>query len=279
MKPWIKKGEWLELSSLSELELPAKLSHQLRQTGGIMQKKGRVMLRLFPDEPIHPMPQWGDIEVLYEDDFCLVVCKPSGMKVHPTEPGEGGTLDHAVAFHYQSTGQACKSRHIHRLDEDTTGPVLYAKNEWAQIMLDRAMRQKEIDRGYVAFVQGRLKQPLGTIDAPIGKDRHHKSRRRVSASGDHAVTHYELLEQFAEAALVRLKLETGRTHQIRVHMSYLGHPLLGDELYGGGRTWINRQALHGESLTFLHPYGKDRISVIAPWPEDFLRLKAELENL
>ncbi|WP_248927423.1 RluA family pseudouridine synthase [Paenibacillus hamazuiensis] len=276
---WSRKGEWLELSALSGVRMPAKLLGKLKAQGGVVERSGRVLLRLFPDEPLHCMPQWADIEVLYEDDFCLVVHKPAGMKVHPTEAGEGGTLDHAVAFHYESTGQACRVRHIHRLDEDTTGPVLYAKNEWAQLLLDEAMREKKIGRAYAAVVHGRPDPPQGTVDAPIGKDRHHRSRRRVSASGDPAITHYELVASYKNASLVRLTLKTGRTHQIRVHMSYLGHPLVGDELYGGRPDGIARQALHGETLSFEHPLSGERLTVHAPWPDDFARLVERFEKM
>ncbi|TBL81645.1 RluA family pseudouridine synthase [Paenibacillus thalictri] len=279
MTGWKRKGEWLEHPAGTQLDVPPKLLHKLRQHGGMMEKPGKVLLRLFPEEPLHCMPHYMQLEVLFEDDFCLIAYKPAGMKVHPTLPGETDTLDNAVAFHYESTGQVCKVRHIHRLDEDTTGPVLYAKNEWAQLLLDRDMREKSISRAYAAIVHGRLRKKKDTIDAPIGKDRHHASRRRVSPTGEPAVTHYEVAEQYQDAAIVRLRLSTGRTHQIRVHMSYLGHPLLGDELYGGKPLGIQRQALHGESLSFSHPFTQELIIVEAPWPDDMAQLASNLQKL
>jgi 23S rRNA pseudouridine1911/1915/1917 synthase len=274
-----RKGEWLEWTAdqeihvIEELEpiLPVQSPYlrKLERTGGLSFKGKRVRLRLFPEEPLQYMPEWSEIDVLYEDDFCLVVDKPAGMKVHPTKEGETGTLLQAVGWHVQAAGEACRPRHIHRLDEDTTGPVLFAKYDWAQLQLDAAMREKRIDRRYVAIVQGELRQAKGRIDAPIGRDRHHATRRRVSTTGDPAVTHYELVERLQGASLVRLKLETGRTHQIRVHLSHLGHPLIGDTLYGGRKQGLERQALHGEKLSFPHPWTGQPMETEAPWPADF----------
>ncbi|SFK70164.1 23S rRNA pseudouridine1911/1915/1917 synthase [Paenibacillus sp. 1_12] len=289
---WNKKGEWLELLLPKPLEseldigsyirMPELFLKKLVNSGGVSIKGTRVRLKLFPNEPLQHMPVWSHLEVLYEDDFCLVVHKPEGMKVHGDGSWKGSeqmTLADAVAFYYESTGQQCKVRHIHRLDEDTTGPVLYAKHEWAQLIMDEAMRSKSIERCYAAIVQGHTDVSIGTIDAPIGKDRHHSSRRRVSMTGERAVTHYEVVEQLNQGMLVRLRLETGKTHQIRVHLSYLGHPIWGDSLYGGPSSGISRQALHGESLSFDHPLTGEHISVAAPWPEDFQRLYAALQKI
>jgi 23S rRNA pseudouridine1911/1915/1917 synthase len=292
MVPWQRKGEWLELrlpeplASIESLKQYLPISdgfmRKLVKNGGISQKSGRIRLHIFPNESVEYMSEWLPLEVLYEDDFCLVVNKPAGQKVH----GDGTdssrrepVLADAVACYYESTGQKCKVRHIHRLDEDTTGPVLYAKYEWSQLVLDEAMRQKSIGREYAALVKGRPAKSRGTIDAPIGKDRHHPSRRRVSATGEPAVTHYEVSERLAGSALVRLRLDTGRTHQIRVHMSHLGHPIYGDSLYGGPAEVIMRQALHGERLAFNHPLTNERIEISAPWPADFEQLYAYLKKI
>jgi 23S rRNA pseudouridine1911/1915/1917 synthase len=287
-----RKGEWLELSGLQhqdadavknvadELGIPPKLWAKLQREGGVQTSGDRLCLKLFPRQSPGFESEWHPIELLYEDDYCLVVAKPAGIAVHPTEPGQNGTLANAVAWHYEATGQEVAVRHIHRLDADTTGPVLYAKNELAQARLDEAMRGKLIGRTYVAFVQGSVAQERCRIDAPIGRDRHHPSRRRVSPNGDTAVTHVETLERYGQkATLVRLTLETGRTHQIRVHMSHLGHPLLGDTLYGGSSALIGRQALHGEALDFPHPLEDEAIRIDAPWPPEMLSLKDELRSL
>lgn len=288
MIPGVRKGEWWEIRLgkqvpeskdaiaaylQNELKLPVSwvkknLYQNIRITGD------RLCLRFFSCQAAQFSPEWSDLEVLYEDDFCMVVHKPAGLLVHPADKNQGGTLANAVAAYYEASGQQIAVRHIHRLDEFTSGPVLYAKNELAQSMLDEAMRQKSIERIYIAFIKGTPRQKRDTLALPIGRDRHHSQRRRVSATGDYAVTQYEVLESFHGASLVRLKLQTGRTHQIRVHLSHIGHPLLGDALYGGPMQQIQRQALHGEQLIFTHPYFRETVFVEDPWPED-LRLLAD----
>ncbi|MFC9711723.1 RluA family pseudouridine synthase [Paenibacillus sp. NPDC056933] len=292
IKSWKRRGEWIELMPgkvvtgssdrqtaaeqwlLSELQLPEKMLRQLKKNQGVQLAGDRLRLALFASQPIDVEPRWADIDVLYEDDFCLVVHKPAGMKLHPdgSRMDQAITLDHAVASYYEMNGIQASVRHVHRLDEDTTGPVLYAKNAFALAKLDEAMRNKDIGRQYVAIAGGQISQELRTIDAPIGKDRHHKQRRRVSEGGQEAVTHLEIVKVWDKATLVRLTLDTGRTHQIRVHLSYAGHPLVGDELYGGRRDSIGRQALHGETLSFGHPLTGARIEVTDPWPSDLLQL-------
>ncbi|MCP1422717.1 23S rRNA pseudouridine1911/1915/1917 synthase [Paenibacillus xylanexedens] len=297
IKSWKRRGEWLELMPgkavtgssdkpmaaeqwlLSELQFPEKLLRQLKANQGIQLAGDRLRLALFASQPIDVEPRWADVDVLYEDDFCLVMHKPAGMKLHPdgSRTDQAITLDHVVASYYEMNGIQASVRHVHRLDEDTTGPVLYAKNAFALAKLDEAMRRKEIGRHYVAIAGGQIPLELHKIDAPIGKDRHHKQRRRVSEGGQEAVTHVEIVEVWERATLVRLKLDTGRTHQIRVHLSYAGHPLIGDALYGGRADAIGRQALHGEMLKFSHPLTRAMIEVNDPWPSDFTQL-AERER-
>ncbi|MDF2668397.1 MAG: pseudouridine synthase [Paenibacillus sp.] len=286
MVPYTRKGEWLEIRlsldaedihnvsarAASLLRLSDKELALLLKQDGVQISGGRLLVRLFADDPGSYSSEWSDLNILYEDDFCLVVSKPAGMPVHPTESGGSGSLANAVAAYYEATGQRVAVRHIHRLDADTTGPVLYAKNAYAQTRLDEAMRLKQIHRAYLALVKGSVQSEKGTITAAIGRDRHHSIRRRVSPGGDQAVTYYNVLERFSEATLLGVQLETGRTHQIRVHMSHIGHPLLGDSLYGGPTQWFNRQALHGESLTFAHPYTQEMIEIRCPIPADIQSL-------
>ncbi|MWV46734.1 RluA family pseudouridine synthase [Paenibacillus sp. HJL G12] len=265
---------------LETLGMPEKLLKHLRANKGMEWRGDRLRLALFPVQPAGIEPIWREIEVLYEDDFCLVVHKPAGMNIHPDgRKGEmDPTLDHVVAAHVQMQGEEISVRHIHRLDQHTSGPVLYAKNEWAQLKLDEDMRNKRIARSYAAFVQGKVSAELSVIDLPIGKDRHHKQRRRVSMAGQNAVTHVRVGEVYKNSSLVHLELETGRTHQIRVHLSHLGHPLLGDSMYGGSTALIGRQALHGERLAFSHPFTGERIEITDPWPEDLKQLHSELSK-
>lgn len=275
--------QWLLARSL----FPEKWINRLFSVGGIQWRGETLQLLAFP--PVEPH---SDLlyrkalagsnmvvpEVLYEDDFCIVFHKPAGMAVHESVPGQFGTLDEAAARHMLRLGDPLTVRHIHRLDDDTSGPVLYAKNDLAGWKLDDAMRRKEIDRQYIAVVHGLVSKPSDTINLPIGKDRHHRARRRVSESGEQAITHYEVLEAGSQASIVRVKLETGRTHQIRVHMSYIGHPLVGDALYGGDSRLLPHQALHGEKLLFPHPWNGVVVEAAAPWPQWLEQLARNVQS-
>lgn len=300
---WTRRGEWLELMPgklpmregqdrldaaaawLEEgLQAPPKLLRRLRAEGGVKLAGDRLRLLAFPARASQYAPLEAELPLLYEDDFCLVVHKPAGLKVHP-DGSEGSasrvtsappdTLANRVAGWFAGRGEPIAAAHIHRLDEFTSGPVLFAKNEYAHLKLDEAMSRKEIGRTYIAFVQGIVSPRLKVIDQPIGRDRHHNQRRRVSPGGKPAVTHVELLEVFPkhDVSLVRLTLETGRTHQIRVHLSAEGHPLVGDALYGGSTKWLSHQALHGERLSFPHPLSGEAVEVDDPWPPALTRLR------
>jgi 23S rRNA pseudouridine1911/1915/1917 synthase len=282
-----RQGQWLlvhlpryianELVSLDDylsrqLGIPADYIAKMNKRQDIERIGDRLRLRFFVDREPGFSPEWMPVDVLFEDDFSLVVHKPAGIPVHPVKAYGGGSLANAIAAYYEMTAQQCAVRHIHRLDEWTSGPVLYAKNAYAQYRLDQDMRDQIIKRQYLAIVQGIPMKSRGTIRASIGQDRHVSGKRRVSLTGDDAITHYEVVDSFREASLVRLVLGTGRTHQIRVHMSYIGHPLLGDVMYGGNRDLIQHQALHGETLCFRHPFDRQEIIVHTELPEHMKKL-------
>jgi 23S rRNA pseudouridine1911/1915/1917 synthase len=285
-----RKGEWWEIKLpeglagapvaviLKQLPIPAKLASKWMTANGAIKQGQHLRLKLFPQESPGFPADWAELNILYEDDFTLVVNKPAGVEVHPSVQGQRGTLAHAVAAYYEASGQACRVRHIHRLDKETTGPVLYAKNEFAHYEFDKAMREKKIERIYLAVAEGVFEQKKGKIDKPIGQDRHHSTRRRVSETGEQAVTMFEVAESYVNHTLVRLRLETGRTHQIRVHLSSIDHPLAGDGMYGGTRRYIHRQALHGEKLVWHHPWTGERMEVRAPLPEDMNKLLQDLRE-
>ncbi|ANS75510.1 RNA pseudouridine synthase [Paenibacillus yonginensis] len=311
----IRRGEWLELTPgkalkgaedkkaaaaewlATEAGMPEKLLKCLNAEGEIKLAGDRLRLKVFPERGFGFEPMGEPPVILYEDDYCLVAHKPAGMKVHPDGGERQVTLANAIAAYYEASGEQIAVRHIHRLDEYTSGPVLYAKNEWAQLKLDEAMSLKQIGRTYLAWVEGWVAPSLTQIDAPIGRDRHNSRRQRVTPGGKSAVTHVELLETFgapagsgtgaaagllagagSAASLVRLRLETGRTHQIRVHMAYAGHPLIGDKLYGAKVNLLDYQALHGEKLEFAHPLTGEFLEIADPWPEELVRLDQKLRG-
>jgi 23S rRNA pseudouridine1911/1915/1917 synthase len=243
---------------------PKKLVHSMRMEGDIkvngelipwtetLSTGDVLQIRLFKDVEYDVLPTYGELEVLFEDEHLIVVNKPAGIDTHPNQPEETDTLANLVAFHHQAKGERCRVLHIHRLDRDTSGAMIFAKHPLCKAILDRLLAERQIKRTYHALVHGRLKQKRGTIAEAIGRDRHHNTRRRVSSSGQEAVTHYKVMDFRNSYTLVEVQLDTGRTHQIRVHMSHIGHPLVGDTLYGG-KPIFNRQALHAARISFPHP--------------------------
>ncbi|AZB42003.1 RluA family pseudouridine synthase [Bacillus sp. FJAT-42376] len=236
-----------------------------------VEKGDTVSLEVFKPEKEEIIPEFRELDILFEDEHLIALNKPAGMKTHPNEAKETGTLANALAFYYMMQGEERAVRHVHRLDEDTSGAILFAKHALAQSVMDRALQEHEISRTYIAAVHGQPKPKKGTIDKPIGRDRHHSSRRRVSAGGQSAVTHYELLKSSGSESVLRIQLETGRTHQIRVHLSHIGHPIIGDKLYGKPSGMIDRQALHAARIRFRHPLTNEEMHLCAPFPEDMIR--------
>ncbi|AJD90609.1 RNA pseudouridine synthase [Jeotgalibacillus malaysiensis] len=215
--------------------------------------------------------EWAyPIEVLYEDEHMLIVNKPAGIDTHPNDESDQQTLQNAVVHYLLSADHTGYAQPIHRLDRDTTGAILFAKHPAIKPLLDQMLEKRMIKRTYHALASGKMK-PHGTISEPIGKDRHHPVRRRVSPGGQKAVTHYQLISYNAEKnlSLVELNLETGRTHQIRVHLSYIGHPIAGDRLYGSLVKDFKHQTLHAKKLAFIHPFTLEEISSEAKNPDYF----------
>lgn len=211
-----------------------------------------------------------EVQILYEDDFLLVANKPAGMSTHPNTPDETNTLTNGIVSYLQDKNERGKVQHIHRLDKDTSGAILFAKSSFVGSILDRLLEERKIKRTYTAVVHGKFEKKTGTIQASIGRDRHHPTRRRVSKNGQDATTHYEVIAFDARynRSQILCRLDTGRTHQIRVHMSDIGHPLIGDVLYGGEPVF-HRQALHAKFLSFIHPLTLEEVQVEAPYLDDF----------
>lgn len=214
-----------------------------------------------------------DLAILHEDDDSIVLDKPAGLLVHPTASHHTRTLAHGLAHHYAEQGAALRVRPVHRLDRDTSGAILFAKSAFAQNELDRQLREGELVREYLALVEGRVVSDAGEIDAPIGRARRNPRLREVRHDGQPARTRYRVTQRMAGASLLRVQLDTGRTHQIRVHLAHLGHPVAGDRAYGAVQTARGQRiALHSARIAFRHPRSAAPIEVEAPLPADLERV-------
>ena len=202
----------------------------------------------------------ADVQILEEDDHFIAVFKPDGISVHPDGTSLEVTLMNAVMAHVKANG-GTYAEHIQRLDKGTSGIVLVAKHPMAKAMFDRMIAANEIDRIYHAELEGRLKRTKGSVNMPIGRDRHHPSRRRISMSGQSAVTHFKVIERTEESTQIEATLDTGRTHQIRVHMEHLGHPVVGDNLYGAKALPDGTYRLEAVQTSFIHPFTHEKIVI------------------
>ena len=210
------------------------------------------------------------LTICYEDEYMLIAAKPAGMLTHPLTFEAENTLANAVMHHFQKTGQQIGCHPLYRLDRNTSGLVIFAKLPQLQHLFGD--NHQQLKRYYLAIVHGSISPPDGTVDAPIGRAADSIILHQVSLDGKRAITYYRTLKTYPDYSLVELNLATGRTHQIRVHMAHLGHPLLGDDLYGGRRDLITRHALHAYRLQFTHPFTHEEITVESPLPADMQKL-------
>ncbi len=208
------------------------------------------------------------LNIIYEDDYLLVLNKPANIAIHPSILHFDNSLSNGVKFYFDKLGLKKKIRIVNRLDRNTSGIVILAKNEYIQECLIKQMKTNEFKKEYLAIAKGILESKSGTLNFPIARKEGSIIERTVSSDGDSAITHYDVVKEFNNLSLVHIVLETGRTHQIRVHFSHIGHPILGDTLYGSPSELINRQALHSYKLTFIHPVTKKVVSLEAPLPND-----------
>jgi 23S rRNA pseudouridine1911/1915/1917 synthase len=218
-----------------------------------------------------------ELRIPYEDEHLLVVDKPAGLVVHPAPGHEGGTLVHALLDRGIAGGDPERPGIVHRLDRDTSGLLVVARSEQAHGLLQELVRDRRLERDYLALVRGRPRSRSGRIDAPIGRDRHDPFRRSLDTDGPReAVTHFEVEQLLPKHALLAIRLETGRTHQIRVHLAAIDLPVVGDAVYGVPDRELGRQFLHANRLSFPHPLTGEPVEAESPLPEE---LQAALERL
>ena len=252
-----------------------KTVHELRMAKGVKDMDGEPIdwrtplpagTRLTIAFPHAPSSYKSDdakhLDVLYEDEHILAAVKPAGLATHPAEPQGNGTFMNQVMAYVRNRG-GDYAEHVHRLDKGTAGAILVAKHPIAKALFDRLLEQGEITRVYSAEVDGSVKRPRGSINYPIGRDRHHPSKRRVSPSGQSALTHFRVKQRTDDSTFVEAELATGRTHQIRVHMAHIGHPVKGDTLYGGSETADGNYRLTATKLSFDHPITGEQTTVEA----------------
>lgn len=213
-----------------------------------------------------------DLKIIYEDEALLIIDKPAGIPVHPSILHYTNSLSNGVKYYFDSINLKKKIRPVNRLDRNTSGIVIFAKNQYIQECLIHQMQTKEFKKTYLAVVEGHLKKLNGTIDAPITRKENSIIERCVAENGEKSITHYKVLKQNFEKNydIVECLLETGRTHQIRVHLSYIGHPLIGDTLYGNNSKYISRQALHAYKVEFIHPITNKLTQFTSDVPKDFV---------
>ena len=240
-----------------------------------------IKLQVPQPKPLVAVPQDIPIDIVYEDDDVIVVNKPQGMVVHPAPGHEDGTLVNALLAHahLSSINGVIRPGIVHRIDKDTSGLLMVAKNDQAHLSLSAQLKAKTTLREYYALVHGVIREERGTIDAPLGRDPKNRQRHAVIKDGRHAVTHFEVLERFRKYTFIKCILETGRTHQIRVHMAYIGHPVAGDPVYGPRNTLVgNGQFLHAGKLGFVHPTTGKLMVFEAPLPAIFNKTLNELRK-
>ena len=218
------------------------------------------------------IPKNIPIDIIYEDEWILVVNKQAGIAVHPSILHYEDSLSNGVRFYYDSIGLKKKIRPVTRIDKDTSGLVVFAKCEYIQEQLIKQMEKNKFEKQYIAIVEGNFDNKSGIINEPISRKENSIIERCVNSSGAPSITEYEVLENLDNFSIIQCKLKTGRTHQIRVHMSYIGHPLLGDDLYGGNIDQINRQALHCNKISFIHPVTNIKLNFEASIPDDMNKI-------
>lgn len=245
------------------------------QRKGIELNPGDMITLHMEDEYEEISPEPMDLDIVYEDFDLLILNKPYNTVVHPTKSHQTNTLSNGIANYFLVKNIKKKIRFVNRLDMDTTGLLIIAKNSFAHQQMGIQFENNTVVKKYITLVQGIMDKDSGIIDVPIGREEDKSIKKVVSEEGQEALTSYKVLERFSSTTLVEVQIHTGRSHQIRVHLKYLGHPIIGDTLYGESSPFICRQALHSHYLKAIHPRNKKEIEFIANMPKDM----ADLINL
>ena len=268
-----------------EFKLSARLMHKVIINKLVFLNNKQVDTRLninigdivkvdlnFEEENDNIVPVKMDLSFLYEDDCLLIINKPAGIAVHPSILHFQDSLSNGIRYYFDSIGLKKKIRPVTRLDLDTSGIIVFAKNEYIQESLIRQMNNNMFKKEYIAIVSGHLKEKTGTINLPIARKENSILERCISENGQNAITKYEVVKELTSMSVVKCFLETGRTHQIRVHFMAIGNPLIGDSLYGLKSTLINRQALHCYSISFVHPITNKTLHITCNLHKDMKNL-------
>jgi 23S rRNA pseudouridine1911/1915/1917 synthase len=287
----VKEGRVIKDILIKEFDISSRLLRKLKLNqriycndkiawvNGNAKPGDEIKVNIFFEEEAESInTEYGKIDILYEDDSLLLVNKNGNMVSHPTCLHQSGTLANFVKGYFENKGEKLKVRFVNRLDRETSGIIVLAKNDYAQDILSKQMQSGDFIKEYIAIVHGSLEKSSGTIDLPIKREPDSIMTRMVALDGENAITHYEVIERLENMTVLKLRLETGRTHQIRVHLKAIGHPILGDGLYSNIETsLINRQALHSYRTGFIHPITHEKILVTANLPLDMEKIiKAHL---
>ena len=261
-------------SKIGKLEL--KVNDKNVKSSYIVKENDVIDIPIIEEEQIKAEPEKLNLDIVYEDDDVIVVNKPNGMVVHPAIGNTKHTLVNGLLYHSKELSKKngeFRPGIVHRIDAYTTGLLMIAKNDKAHEFLAKQLSEKTTHRKYIALVWGVINNDTGTIDAPIGRDINDRKKMSITADGKEAITHFKVLERYKTATLIELKLETGRTHQIRVHMNYINHPVVNDPVYGRRKLIDNTgQCLHAKELGFIHPKTKKYMEFNVELPECFINI-------
>lgn len=261
-------------SKIGKLEL--KVNDKNVKSSYIVKENDVIDIPVLTKDEIKAEPEKLNLDIVYEDDDVIVVNKPNGMVVHPAIGNTKHTLVNGLLYHSKELSKKngeFRPGIVHRIDAYTTGLLMIAKNDKAHEFLAKQLSEKTTHRKYIALVWGVINNDTGTIDAPIGRDINDRKKMSITADGKEAITHFKVLERYKTATLIELKLETGRTHQIRVHMNYINHPVVNDPVYGKRKLIDNTgQCLHAKELGFIHPKTKKYMEFNIELPECFINI-------